>query len=215
MTPNDAAMIAVVDRDEASVTSLRPMLQSIGYTVIAARNAASFLQQPDAQRAACIVSEFLLPDMGGITWLEALRRQGLMAPVIFVTHVSDVRAGVQAIKQGAYDFFPKPPSSHELIDAVRGAVRVDRHRRERQTAYDEHVARRRLLTPRERQVLDLIRTGAANAGVAKELRISARTVETHRRRVMTKLQVRSVVDLVEREMTIETLRRCPHCHALL
>jgi two-component system response regulator FixJ len=145
---------------------------------------------------ACIVSDIRMPGMSGIELHDELRRRECTLPLIFITAHGDIPLAVEAMRNGALDFIEKPFEEATLVDAVQRALQ------HQPTARASQEASRRLaaLTPRERQVMDLVVAGKLNKVVADELGISIKTVELHRANMMSKLGVRNLPDLVRMAM---------------
>lgn len=145
---------------------------------------------------ACIVSDIRMPGMSGIELHAELLRRECTLPLIFITAHGDIPLAVEAMRKGALDFIEKPFEEATLVDAVQRALQYQ------PTARASHEATRRLaaLTPRERQVMDLVVAGKLNKVVADELGISIKTVELHRANMMSKLGVRNLPDLVRMAM---------------
>ena len=150
----------------------------------------------DDHGPACIVSDIRMPGMSGIELHGELRRRECLLPLIFITAHGDIPLAVEAMRNGALDFIEKPFEEATLVDAVQRALQ------HQPAARASHDATRRLaaLTPRERQVMELVVAGKLNKVVADELGISIKTVELHRANMMSKLGVRNLPDLVRMSM---------------
>ena len=192
----NVATIYVVDDDPAVRKSLGRLLKAAGFRVEAFASAAAFLAQAPHARLGCIVLDVQMPDLTGIELQQALAGAGIALPIIFITGHGDVPTSVRAMKAGAVDFLAKPFDDKELFAAI--ALALDRAQRESESRADADVVEQRLatLTPRERQVLLQVLTGKLNKQIAGELGASEKTIKVHRARVMNKMQVRSVADLV-------------------
>jgi FixJ family two-component response regulator len=142
------------------------------------------------------VLDIRMPGMSGMELQDVLNERGVVLPVIFVTGHGDVPMAVEAMQQGAFDFLQKPFRDQDLIDRVQRALLRDQEYREVLSQKERIVARIQSLTPREREVLDLLVKGKANKVMAAELGLSQRTVEIHRAHVMEKMGVRSLAQLV-------------------
>ena len=151
----------------------------------------------DDHGPACIVSDIRMPGMSGIELHEELHRRECPLPLIFITAHGDVPLAVQAMRKGAVDFIEKPFDEQTLVHAVNTAIRQCTDAPARNADAGKRLA---LLTPRERQVMDLVVAGKLNKMVADELGISIKTVELHRANMMTKLGVRNLPDLVRLTM---------------
>jgi len=188
--------VFVVDDDEAVRRSLCLLLRSVGLNTEDYDSATTFLASLGAERGGCLLLDIRMPGMSGTELHDILRERGIALPVIFITGHGDVPMAVRAIKKGAHDFIQKPFNDQDLLDRVQGALRADAARRTVDTEKRDLQARRERLTPREHEILERIVAGQANKVIAIELGLSERTVELHRSRVMDKMQVRSVAELV-------------------
>lgn len=188
--------VFVVDDDPAMRDSLRWLLESVGLSVRTYATAAAFLADRDPGAPGCLILDVRMPGMSGLDLQEELGRRGTDLPTIVVTGHAEVPMAVRAVKAGAIDFIEKPFSDQLLLDRVRQAIEIDRQEREARERREE--ARRRVghLTPREREVLDLVVVGKANKEIASALGLSPKTVEVHRARVMEKMEVDSLADLI-------------------
>jgi FixJ family two-component response regulator len=141
--------------------------------------------------------------MSGLELQQELSVRGIDLPVIVLTGHGNVQVAVHAMKAGAVDFIEKPFNNELLLDRVQKAVAKSVDTYEDRIKQDEILNRRKLLTPRERQVLDLVVAGESNKGIARHLHISDKTVEIHRANVMGKMQAKSLADLVKIVSTLE------------
>lgn len=184
-------LIYVVDDDDAVRDSLTLLLESSGHRVVAFEGAAGALAACGERRPDCIITDVRMPEIDGLEFQERLRRGRIETPVIVMTGHADVPLAVRAMKAGAADFIEKPFSDEVLLTSIKTALaRVGR-------GADAVIdARLESLTPRERDVLELLVVGHPNKVIAHRLDISPRTVEIHRARVMEKMQVKSLAELV-------------------
>lgn len=189
--------VFIVDDDEGVRDSLSLLIESNGIRVEAYGSARGFLEQYQPDRAGCLILDMRLPDLGGLDLLEKLAETGGLLPVIILTGHGDVPAAVHAMKVGAMDFIEKPVAGDRLLDRITQAIEQDRQRRSQSVDHARLAARIDRLTPRERQIMELIVDGKANKVIAIELQISERTVELHRSRIMKKLQARSLAELIQ------------------
>jgi FixJ family two-component response regulator len=198
------ATVFVVDDDEAVRTSLRLLLKSVGLPVETFASAQEFLDQFDPNRAGCLVLDIRMPGMSGLELQMHLNERHSIMPIVFITGHGDVPMAVEAMQAGAVDFIQKPFRDQDLIDRINRALEKDREMRSQLRERDEIRRRMSQLTPREREVLDLVTQGKANKVIAGDLNVSQRTVEIHRARVMEKMGANSLAHLVR--MVIEANR---------
>ncbi len=192
--------VFVVDDDEAVRKSLRLLLKAHGMPAVTHGSAEEFLAGYDDEHPGCIVLDVRMPGMTGPELQDELNRRGALIPVIFITGHGDVPMAVEAMRHGAVDFLQKPFSDRDLMNRIQIALTADRRNRETIGAKDQIRARIAALTPRERQVLDLVTQGKSNKMIAGDLGASQRTVEIHRAHVMEKMGAASLAQLVR--MTI-------------
>jgi two-component system response regulator FixJ len=196
--------VFVVDDDGAVRSSLRLLLKSVGLAVSTFDSAQAFLDAFSPQWAGCILLDVRMPGMIGPVLQEQLTLRGSRLPVIFITGHGDVSMAVEAMQKGAFDFVEKPFHDKQLLDRVHGALAEDARVR-RQLAEHETIRNRfESLTPREREVLDQVARGSSNKVMAYDLRISQRTIEIHRSRIMEKMQAPSLAQLVRMTRSITT-----------
>ncbi|KPK03430.1 MAG: histidine kinase [Gemmatimonas sp. SG8_28] len=195
------ALVYVVDDDPAVLDAIRLLLRSVGLRSQTFESAAAFLDAFDRDQHGCLVLDVRMPSMSGIDLQEKLQEIGATIPIVFVTAHGDIPMAVQAVKAGALDFIPKPFRDQDLLDRVQQAIAIDTQQRREQEEKLSVSARYNALSPREREVLELVVAGKANKVIAADLGISQRTVEIHRARVMQKMGADSLPDLVR--LTIE------------
>jgi two-component system, LuxR family, response regulator FixJ len=188
--------VFIVDDDEAVRSSLRLLIKSVGLIPTALGSAREFLEKYDPAQPGCLVLDVRMPEMSGLELQEQLNRQGAVIPVIFITGHGDVPMAVEAMQAGAFDFLQKPFRDQDLIDRIQRALEKDRANRA--VLGERSLIRERLesLTPREREVLEMVSSGKPNKIMAAELGVSQRTVEIHRGRVMQKMGASSLAQLV-------------------
>jgi FixJ family two-component response regulator len=188
--------VFVVDDDESVRNSLAILLESDDYTVESFVSATEFLTRAPNVGPACLVLDVRLPGLDGFALQRELAERGRMEEIVFITGYGDIPMGIRAMKRGAVDFLPKPFDDHALLNAVAQAIaRSAEHwqNREEVTQIRTRIA---MLTPREFEVFRLVIAGLLNKQIAAELGAALRTIKTHRGRVMHKLGVQSVADLV-------------------
>ena len=191
-----AATVFLVDDDEAVLRALRRLLGAAGYAVRTFASSVQFLAEHDPAAPGCAVLDLSMPGMDGLGIQAALSADSGMRPVIFLTGTGDIPTSVRAMKAGAVDFLTKPVQASDLLAAISRAVALDREARQARSGAAGVAARIASLTPREREVLTLVVAGRLNKQIAHELGTSIKTIKVHRARVMTKMGVRTVADLV-------------------
>lgn len=190
------ATVAIVDNDPGVRDSLRALLAGAGYRTREYGSAEAFLREPIEGPRCCAIIGLRLPGIDGLALQREMARRGLATPVIFVTAHGDVASARLALRAGAVDFLDKPIDHDALLGAVRGAIEgQDRALMER-AADARATLMLGALTQREREVYDRVVRGMHNREIAVDLRISPRTVEVHRARVMAKLKARRLADLL-------------------
>ncbi len=190
------ARIFVVDDDEAVRDSLAMMLSSGGFKVDSFASAESFLAGFSPNDSGCLLTDVRMPGMDGLELMAELKRRGAILPVILVTGHGDVAMAVSALKGGAADFIEKPIEADLVFSSVRSALAKGDHERREIEEKKSIAVRFADLTPREREVMELMVVGEPNKIIAANLDISVRTVEIHRARVMEKTGARSLSELV-------------------
>ena len=188
--------VYIVDDDDAVRNSLRLLLKSVGLAAQSHASAQEFLERYDPAQPGCMVLDVRMPGMSGLELQQELNLRGAVIPVIFITGHGDVPMAVEALQHGAFDFLQKPFRDQDLIDRIQRALEKDRGNREELKKRAQIRERRESLTPREREVLDLVTSGKANKVMAGDLGVSQRTVEIHRARVMEKMGAASLAQLV-------------------
>lgn len=199
---SETSTVFIVDDDEAVRDSLSWLMESVGLSTETFSSADAFLQGYGADRPGCLILDIRMPGMSGLELQSVLREQGFRLPLIIISGHADVPMAVRALKAGAFDFIEKPFNDQLLLDIVQRAIEQDRQQRESHAEVDEWRARLESLTPREREVLELVVSGAANKVISGELGVSLKTVEAHRARVMDKLQASSLSELVRMTLTV-------------
>lgn len=188
--------IFVIDDDASIRKSLSRLLRSAGYTAETFSSAEEFLRRTHFDGVGCILLDVKMPGLSGMDLQEELNKADYHMPIVFITGHGDIPMSVEAMKKGAVDFLTKPFDDEELLQALRAAIEKDRNARAEYT--EVHGIRRRieLLTPREDEIFRYVVTGMLNKQIALELGIAEKTVKVHRGRVMEKLGVNSVAELV-------------------
>jgi FixJ family two-component response regulator len=193
---SDFDTVYVVDDDEGVRKALTRLLRAAGFEVSCFASAAEYLAQDDRTRAGCLLLDVALPGISGLDLQEALAATGHERSIVFISGHGDIPKTVQAMKAGAIDFLTKPLDDEKLIDAVRFAIEKDhraRHIRAQRESIEQRLA---TLTQREREVLEHVVSGQLNKQIAAELGTVEKTIKVHRGRVMAKMGVESVAELV-------------------
>ena len=197
----DEQWVFVVDDDEAMRDSMAWLLEANRLRVRLFDSAAAFLDAWREDMAGCLVLDVRMPEMSGLELHERLQALGSTLPVIFVTGHGDVPMAVSALKKGAADFIEKPFNNNDILRLIEQCLVADRERFRQRRLQTKIRKRLDSLTPREREVMALMTAGRLNKQIADELGISIKTVEVHRGRVMDKMEVRSLAELVQCVMT--------------
>jgi two-component system response regulator FixJ len=187
--------VHVVDDDPAMRDSLSFLLQTSGFAVCVYDSAEAFLADA-ASVAGCVLTDVRMPRIDGLELQRRLSEQRFPLAVVLMTGQGDIALAVSAMRAGAVDFLEKPFEEQALLEAVGRALDQSQRLREADETASRATARLASLTPREREVLDLLVAGLPNKAVANKLGSSPRTVEVHRARVLDKLQARGLPDLV-------------------
>jgi FixJ family two-component response regulator len=192
-----AQTIFVVDDAEETRAGLTRLLGVAGYRVRAFASATRFFAEHDSEAPGCLLLENGMPDMSGLEVQRLLNRSEITRPIIFLTGHGDVQTSVQAMKQGAVDFLTKPIDEVRLLAAINQALQLDLAARHKRAICLNIKQRLRTLTPRQREIMDQIVRGRTNKRIALDLGIVEKTVKIHRCRVMLKMKVRTVPELVQ------------------
>jgi len=199
--------VFIIDDDEAVRRSLCWLIESADHPVRKFASADDFLADlPDTDGVGCIVTDVRMPGMSGIDLLAELARRGSNLPVVVITAHGDVRMAVEAMRLGAIDFVEKPFEEKALLEVVERALLESERRLETLSADADVRKRFEALSPREREVLEMLLGGRPNRRVAKELGISEKTVEAHRAHVMEKIGADSFAELVTKAVQTGFLR---------
>jgi FixJ family two-component response regulator len=189
--------VFLVDDDSSVRKALARLIRAAGYEIQTFASAQEFFQSnPETAGVSCLVLDVRMPGLNGLELQRALQAANVAIPIIFITGHGDIPMSVQAMKDGAVDFLPKPIREQALLPAIEQALA--RAARQRAAAAELVDIQRRLesLTPREREVMALVATGMLNKQIAYELGTVEKTVKVHRSRVMEKMDVDSLADLV-------------------
>lgn len=188
--------VYIVDDDASVRDSLSLMLGIAGYRSALFSDAEAFLAALQDDWAGCVVADLRLPGMSGTELQDELRRRGIMLPVVIITAHGDVATARRAFHAEAVDFLEKPFDQTQLFGAIDAAFALENRRMRSEEARRGDADRLARLTTREREVLEHVAQGLHAKEIAAVLRISPRTVEVHKTRIMAKLEVRNVAELV-------------------
>jgi RNA polymerase sigma factor (sigma-70 family) len=191
------AVVHVVDDDESFRKAIGRLLRATGYDVQLYESAQQLLDQlPNEGRPSCILLDVQIPGLSGPELQDRLTKLGAALPIVFLTGHGDIPTSVQAIKGGAEDFLTKPVPKNKLLDAIERSLARQQTARMQDNQLKSLRALVTTLTERERQVFELVVRGKMNKQIAHELGIAERTIKAHRQRVMTKVRVQSLAELV-------------------
>ena len=190
-------IVHIVDDDPSFLTSTDRLLRASGYYVMMYESAQQLLEQlPDSASPGCLLLDMQMPGLSGSELQRRLAELEFSLPIVFLSGSSDIPTSVQAMKSGADDFLTKPVSKETLVDAIERAVARSRMVQKARGRLDTSRRLIATLTPREHQVFERVVQGKMNKEIARELGTSARTVKAHRQKVMEKVRVESLTELV-------------------
>jgi len=192
----DRFTVYLVDDDAGVRKAVSRLLRARGYDVQSYSSPQEFLQQQDPAAAGCAVLDVAMPGLDGLALQRALTAGGSRRLVIFITGKGDVPTSVRAMKAGALDFLTKPVREKDLLEAIQRAQTRDAELRQLRSELDSIQAKINTLTPREREVFTHVVAGRLNKQIAGDLGTVEKTIKVHRSRMMEKLGLRSVADLV-------------------
>jgi FixJ family two-component response regulator len=191
-------VVFVIDDDRGIREGLQSLIRSVGLRVEMFSSAQEFLVAKRPDVPACLVLDVRMPGLSGLDLQLKLRDGdgGVPIPIIFITGHGDIPMSVRAMKEGAHEFLTKPVRGQDLLDAIQKAIASDRVLRKERKEWNQIHAQFESLTPREKEVLDLVVAGLLNKQIADQLGMSELTVKTHRAHVMEKTQADSLAHLV-------------------
>jgi two-component system response regulator FixJ len=201
----DSFVVHIVDDDEAVRQSLAFLLSTAGTPVRVYESATSFLEALPKLQRGCLITDVRMPDMTGIELLQRLKSKSIDLPVIVITGHGDIPLAVEAMKSGAIDFIEKPFAEESILKAVRAAEERAKTKGRRSENEVAVTARLASLSERERQVLEGLIAGNPNKTIAYDLGISPRTVEVYRANVMSKMQAKSLSELIRMTLGLHPL----------
>jgi len=189
-------VVFVIDDDRMIRDGLQSLIKSVGLRVETFASAPEFLAAKRPDGPSCLVLDVRMPGLSGLELQLKLSEDSTRIPIIFITGHGDIPMSVRAMKEGAQEFLTKPVRGQDLLDAIQKAIASDRVLRKERLEMQEIRGRFDSLTPREKEVLDLVVAGLLNKQIADQLGMSELTVKTHRARVMEKTQADSLAHLV-------------------
>jgi two-component system response regulator FixJ len=189
-------IVMVVDDDPGVRNAMRTLLKSVGIQSTLYPSAQEFLGAYQPTQPGCLVLDIRMPGMSGLELQQELNLRGAVIPVIFMSGHGDIPMAVEAMQHGAFDFLQKPFRDQDLLDRIQRAIATDAELRKSLGEHTRIKAHLESLTPREREVLDLMTQGKQNKAIAQVLDVSPRTIEIHRARVMEKMGAHSIAELV-------------------
>src|SRR5580692_298871 len=194
--PGAEPVVFVIDDDRMIREGMQSLIRSVGLRVETFASAQDFLMAKRPDAPACLILDVRMPGLSGLDLQHKLGDANIQIPIIFITGHGDIPMSVRAMKEGAYEFLTKPVRGQDLLDAVQKAIASDRVLRKERAEMSEIRARFDSLTPREKEVLDLVVAGLLNKQIADELGASELTIKTHRAHVMEKTHAESLAHLV-------------------
>lgn len=188
--------VYLVDDDHDIRDAVRLLLQSVGLSLRSFATAQEFLSAYEPGAGGVLLLDVRMPGMSGLELQQRLRERGDMIPIIIISAHGDVPMTVRAIKAGAIDFVEKPFNEQTLLDRIQEGLDLDQRRRLTQSEMTQVTENMEELTPREKQVMNLLVSGIANKDIAEKLDISRKTLDIHRSKVLQKMKAETVADLV-------------------
>ncbi|MEN8213085.1 MAG: response regulator transcription factor [Pseudomonadota bacterium] len=198
--------VFIVDDDEVVRDALTLLMESVGLEVVVFASAQEYLEQFDEELPGCLITDVRMPGISGLDLQARLAAENIHPPVIIITGHGDVPMAVRAVQAGAVDFLEKPFNNQAMLDCVHRAIEMDAKQRGESSRLQEIEVRYQSLTPREKEVLQLVIEGMRNKNIAFDLGISQSTVEVHRSRVMEKMEAKTLSDLMRMTLAMDLLK---------
>ena len=189
-------IISVIDDDQEVITSLIWLIESVGYEVKTYNSAEAFLQTPGFTETDCLITDVRMPKMSGLELQEELKQRGIDIPIIFMTGHGDVPMAVRAMKSNATDFMTKPVNYQILLEVINKAIKESKKLQKKLAKRQEIIERTQRLTPREHEIMNLMMMGKLTKNIADSLSISPNTAEVHRAKIMKKMEVKTLAELI-------------------
>ena len=201
--PSPPVTVFLVDDEPGMLKALARLLKAESFSVRAFTSAKAFLEAYQPAAPGCLVLDVAMPGLDGLELQQRLTSAGVLMPIVFLTGHGDIPMSVQAIKAGAVDFLTKPVNDADLLRAVRAALQRAAQQRDRIAGVALLRQRHASLTPREREVMAHVLAGQLNKQIADDLGVGEHTIKVHRARVMEKMGVESLADLVRAAERLE------------
>jgi len=199
------AIVYLVDDEFVIRDSLTLLIETSGFNIQSFESAQDFLDRYDSERPGCLLLDVRMPAMSGLELQEELSKRNISLPIIFISGHADVADSAKAFRAGAIDFLEKPFENSVLLERIEEGINKDIYARTQRSFKSEIQQRLEQLTPREMEVLRLVISSHSNKESAKILKVSNRTIDAHRARIMEKLQVGSLAELMKIAMLCEML----------
>ena len=200
-------VVYIVDDDDAVRDSIQTLLTSVGIKSQVFSNADEFLSGHDPDNPGCLILDVRMPGMSGLELQKKLLDMKVKIPTIVISGHGDIRTAVESLQGGAIDFLEKPLREQKLLELVAKGFEKDQRFRSANVECKSIEIRMALLSPREREILDVVVAGKSNKVIADELGISHKTVESHRTNIMRKMDAQSIADLVRMAMTMKVISK--------
>jgi len=200
---NKIPSVYIVDDDQEVRYALRLLLESVGLLVEEYASAQEYLDQFNPDNSGCLILDVRMPGISGLELQARLQAEDIHPPIIIITGHGDVQMAVRAMQAGAMNFIEKPFNDQDLLDSVYRAIEIDAKERGKALKLADIKERIRLLTTREKEVMERVAAGKRNKTIADDLNISQSTIEAHRKKVMEKMEADSISALMRMIITME------------